>query len=129
MTNKLGYYKKCYGDNEVALKKLEAVFWGNTPTCPYCKSTYQTPLKDGFRYKCNNCNSSYSVLVGTIFQKTKVPLFKWFYVIDMTLSGTVKSTREIASEIETTKDTVWLMLKRIDEIIRQKRDVLELLIK
>jgi transposase-like protein len=37
----------------------------------------QTPLKEKQqRYHCNNCNTSYSVTVGTIFHDTKLDLQK-----------------------------------------------------
>ncbi len=52
------------------IKHLEQCKWNNTPKCPYCESINQTPLKDTYRYHCNNCNTSFSVTVGTIFHQT-----------------------------------------------------------
>ena len=60
------------------INHLEKVKWNNKPRCPYCKSTNQTSMPKENRYHCNNCNTSFSVMVGTIFENTKLDLQKWF---------------------------------------------------
>ena len=72
-------YKK-FPTHEDCLAYLEKVRWNNVPTCPYCNSTNSTSFKKENRHHCNNCNTSYSVTVGTIFHKTKLDLQKWFLV-------------------------------------------------
>lgn len=96
------------------IKHLENVRWNGTPVCPYCKSTRQTPIKNSFRYKCNNCNTSYSVLVDTIFHKTKLDLQKWFVAISLVLNAKKGySARQLGRDIEVTKDTAWFLFMRI----------------
>jgi transposase-like protein len=66
------------------------------------------------RYHCNNCNTSYSVMVGTIFENTKLDFQKWFLAISLVLNSKKGiSSRQLAKNIEVTKDTAWYMLKRI----------------
>jgi hypothetical protein len=49
-----------------------------------------------------------------VFHKTKVDIQKWFALVWIYFNDTEnKPLREIASEIEVTKDTVWLMNKKI----------------
>ena len=66
---------------------LEKVRWPDKPHCPYCKSPNQTPLPKEQRYHCNNCNTSFSITVGTIFHKTHLPLQKWFLATSLILNA------------------------------------------
>lgn len=92
---------------------LEKKIWGNEPICPYCKSTYQTPMPKEERYHCNFCNKSYSVTTGTIFHKTRVDIRKWIIPIDIIVNDKDVGSRELARLIDVTKDTAALMLKKI----------------
>src|SRR5580704_17986571 len=95
------------------IKHLENVRWNGVPVCPYCKSTKQTPRPKEQRYHCNNCNTSYSVTVGTIFHKTKVDLQKWFVAISLVLNAKKGiSARQMGRDIGVTKDTAWYMIMR-----------------
>jgi transposase-like protein len=72
------------------------------------------------RYHCNRCNKSFSVTVNTIFHKTKVDLQKWFYAfILIKHTDEDVSVRQLASHIHVTKDSAWLMLKKIRKAIEE----------
>ena len=118
----LKYYYKLYPTQQDCINHLEKIIWNGKPICPYCTTSYQTPLKNTNRYHCNNCNMSYSVSVRTMFHKTRIDLQKWFYLIFILLNTNKKlSTREIAKEINVTKDTAWRMLKMIkQDFIKQQ---------
>lgn len=58
----------------------EQVYPDGTVACPYCGSLHPYRRSDG-RFKCRECGSSFSILQGTIFQDTKLPLYKWFGAI------------------------------------------------
>ncbi len=93
---------------------LEKVLWNNEPTCPYCKSKNTTPMPKEHRYHCNNCNTSYSVTVGTIFHKTKLDLQKWFLGISLVLNAKKGiSARQLARDLDVNKNTAWYMGMRI----------------
>lgn len=123
--NIIQIYKK-FPDQKACIDHLELVRWNNVPTCPYCKSTKQTPAKDSHRYHCNSCNTSYSVTVGTIFHKTKADLQKWFLAITLVLNAKKGiSARQLARDIEVTKDTAWYMIMRIRKAFVEYGDLLE----
>lgn len=106
-------YKK-FPTHQSCIAHLEAVRWHSMPICPYCKSTKQTPLHKEYRYHCNNCNTSFSVTVGTIFHKTKLDLQKWFVSISLVLNAKKGiSARQLGRDIGVTKDTAWFMLMRL----------------
>jgi transposase-like protein len=96
------------------IDRLETVKWKGTPTCPYCKSTKQTPMPKEARYHCNTCNTTYSVTVGTIFHNTKLDLQKWFLGVALMLNAKKGlSARQLARDLEVNKNTAWFMAMRI----------------
>tara|TARA_R110002124_G_scaffold252236_5_gene417551 strand:- start:915 stop:1301 length:387 start_codon:yes stop_codon:yes gene_type:complete len=93
---------------------LEELKWKSIPFCPYCNSRNFTKVKSTIRYHCNNCNTSYSVLVDTIFKSTKLDLQKWFVAINLILvENEGLSMRKLANKIKVTKDTAWRMNNEI----------------
>lgn len=106
-----------FPSKEDCIRHIEDLRWGDNPICPYCNSTHYTELQGKNRYHCNTCNISYSVTVNTLFHKTKIDLQKWFYAIYLILDNKIISSRELAKEINTTKDTAWRILKEIKSAI------------
>lgn len=71
-------------------------------------------MKKVHRHHCNACNKSYSVLVGTIFEDTKLPLPKWFMAISLILNAKKGiSSRQLARDINVNKDTAWYLQMRV----------------
>ena len=117
---------KRFPTHDDCIKYLEEVRWKNKPKCPYCQSTNQTPLKQEKRYHCNNCNTSYSVTVGTIFHKTRLDLQKWFLAITLILNARKGiSARQLARDLEVNKNTAWYMAMRIRKAMFEHRELLQ----
>lgn len=55
--------------------------WPNGFDCPKCHSKHYCFISTRGLYQCTNCRYQCSLKVGTIFQKSKTPLFKWFWMI------------------------------------------------
>lgn len=114
---------------ESCIEHLENVRWRGNPVCPYCnfggaRQSARQKATDN-RHTCNWCNKSFSVLVGTIFQNTKLPLQKWFVAISLMLNAkTGMSTRQLARDIKVTKDTAWYLQMRIREAMTEHRELL-----
>ncbi|MCX5905324.1 MAG: IS1595 family transposase, partial [Proteobacteria bacterium] len=108
------------------LAHLENIRWGDKPICPYCKSTNSTPLKKEHRHHCNNCNTSYSITVRTIFHRTHLDLQKWFLAISLILNAKKGiSARQLARDLEINKDTAWYMAMRIRRAMREDFNLLQ----
>jgi transposase-like protein len=104
---------------------LEKVRWEDKPICPYCKSIRVTSFKKEQRHHCNNCNTSFSVTVGTVFHKTKLDLQKWFLAIGLLLNARKGiSARHLARAIHVNKNTACYMQMRIRRAIAQKSELL-----
>lgn len=123
--NIIQIYKQ-FPKQQDCINHLEKVRWNNEPVCPYCQSKNQSPLKKENRYHCNNCNTSFSVTVGTIFHKTKADLQKWFLAICLTLNAKKgMSARQLGRDIEVTKDTAWYMMMRIRQAFQEQHELME----
>src|SRR6266498_3273582 len=85
-----------FHDEEKARKALEAVRWPDGPICPHCGNSNQDRIakiegnKQSHRrglYYCNECQGQFTVTVGTVFERSKVPLTKWWMAAHMMNSG------------------------------------------
>ncbi len=108
------------------LDLLEKIRWKGKPTCPYCNSKNSTPYKTNRRHHCNTCNTSYSVTVGTIFHKTKLPLQKWFLALTIVLNAKNGiSSRQLSRHLSVNKDTAWYIAMRICKAMVEHRELLQ----
>lgn len=83
-------------------------------------------MKKELRYHCNACNTTYSVTVGTIFQKTKIDIQRWFVAISLVLNAKKGiSARQMARDLDVNKNTAWFMLMRIRRAMVEYGDLLE----
>jgi transposase-like protein len=111
------------------LAHLEQIRWERKPKCPYCESTNSRKLKNEPRYQCNDCFTSYSVTVGTLFHKTHVDLEKWFVAIRLVLNslGGI-SVRQLAKKIGVNKNTASYMIVRIRNAMTEEKELLRRLV-
>lgn len=115
--------------HEECLACLENIRWNGIPTCPYCGSTKASTYKNEHRYRCNSCFTSYSVTVGTLFHKTHVDLRKWFQAIFLLCKSNPNiSARKLAKEIQVTRATASLIIKRVKEVPVDQTEILEAII-
>ena len=65
-------------------------------------------------WNCRECKSSFNVLSGTIFQKTKIDLQKWFLAISLNLNAKKSlSSHQLARDLDLNHKTAWYMGMRI----------------
>ena len=110
---------------------LERVRWNGKPVCPYCNSIRSTAIPKENRYRCNGCNTTYSVTVKTVFDHTHLPLKKWFLAIFLVLNSRKSiSARKLAKDLKVNKNTAWFLTNRIQSAVTQasEREFLQRLI-
>lgn len=79
------------------------------------------------RHRCNNCNTAFSVTVGTVFHRTHLPLRKWFAAISLILDARKPiSARNLARQLGTNKNTAWQLNRKIGLALLEpsQRDIL-----
>lgn len=112
-----------FHNDDKARQYLEAIRWPNGPICPHCTSPAHYKLKgEAHRpglYKCKDCEKQYTVTVGTVFERSKIPLSKWLmatYLLCSSKKGI--SSHQIHRTLGVTYKTAWFMTHRIREAMK-----------
>lgn len=108
-------FEKKFPNEESIIKHFIKVRYGNEVPCHHCgclDKVYQTGRKRYFT--CNNCDNTFSIFTGTIFQNSKLDLRKWFYCLHLLLNSKKGiSGLQLQREIGGSYHTCWRMLKQI----------------
>jgi transposase-like protein len=110
-----------YTDDKAAREHLEGLRWPNGPICLYCGVVDNAVALNGKStrpgvHKCRDCRQPFSVTVGTVFERSKIPLSKWLLANHMLSSGKKGvSSHEIHRTFGVTYKTAWFMTHRIRE--------------
>lgn len=103
--------------NNDCIKYLEELMWDGIPESPFDPTSKVYKCKNG-KYKCKNTNKYFTVLNGTIFEKSKIPLRAWFYALYcLTNTKNGKSARQIAKDIHISHYRTLKMMHTIRECI------------
>jgi transposase-like protein len=112
-----------YIDPVAARKHLEALRWGDIPECVHCGSADVTRLegkkhRDGL-LQCNKCREQFTVTVGTVFERSKIPLNKWLLCNHLLVSSKKGiSAHQIHRMLGVTYKTAWFMCHRLREAMK-----------
>jgi len=118
--------KPQFQNKDVAREYLESIRWPKGPFCPHCGTT-KAPMKlEGKShrpglYKCseNECRKQFTVTVGTVFERSKVPLNKWLMAVHLMCSSKKGiSAHKVHRNLGVTYKTAWFMCHRIRESMR-----------
>jgi transposase-like protein len=106
---------KNYNTQAKCLVLLHKLRWGKTVKCTFCNSKQTKPIKsEQGRHTCQNCNKSFSVLAGTIFEDSRLPLPTWFQIITLMLNAKSGiSAKEIERNTGVTYKTAYYACMRV----------------
>lgn len=116
-----------YTDANKAREHLEAIHWPHGPLCPHCGNAEPTRItklegkstRPGV-YKCNECRAPFSVTVGTVFERSHIPLNKWVLASHlMAASKKGMSAHQLHRMLGVTYKTAWFMAHRIREAMKE----------
>lgn len=113
-----------YNDENAARQHLEAIRWPNGPVCPHCGSVDNAKRLESKAARpgllnCRDCRKQFSVTVGTVFERSKIPLTKWLacsYLMASSKKGI--SSHQIHRMLGITYKTAWFMTHRLREAMR-----------
>ena len=117
-----------FTDETKARAHLEAIRWPDGPVCAHCGSTEGAYRLEGAKHrpgllKCKDCREQFSVTVGTVFERSKVPLTKWLLATHLLCSSKKNiSSHQIARTLGVTYKTAWFMTHRIREAMTPAGD-------
>jgi len=96
------------------LDQIVKMRWPRGFVCPACGHDDGYQLSTRRAIQCTICRCQTSITAGTIFQKTKVPLRYWFWMIYLVAEdkGGASASR-VARQLGMHYDTVWHILHKI----------------
>jgi transposase-like protein len=116
-----------FHDENKAREHLEAIRWENGVYCPHCGNTNAESIhklagkstRPGL-FQCNACREHFTVTVGTVMERSKIPLAKWvlgFHLMAASKKGI--SAHQLHRMLGITYKTAWFMAHRIREAMKE----------
>jgi len=87
-------------DERAARKHLEALRWPDGAYCPHCleKSSVHAlggkAADDGIHF-CSACRKKFTVRVGTIYERSHIPLNKWLLAVHLIANARSRFTAHL----------------------------------
>jgi len=114
-----------YHSEEAAYAYVESRIWLDGPVCPHCGAAKEhvgrlngKTTRVGL-YKCYGCRQPFNVKIGTVFEKSHVPMRHWLqtmYLMSASKKGI--STRQIQRTFKCSMKTAWFLTHRVREAMR-----------
>lgn len=114
-----------FHDEDAARAHLEGERWPSGPECPHCGVVDNAARLAGQAHRpglleCRACRKQFSVTVGTVMERSHVPLHKWMLATRlMAASKKGVSAHQLHRTLKVTYKTAWFMAHRIREAMRE----------
>jgi transposase-like protein len=114
-----------FSDADKAREHLERTRWPNGPVCPHCGVVNEATYVGGKAaragcYQCNACREQFTVTVGTVLERSKVPLNKWLLASFLMASSKKGiSAHQIGRSLGVTYKTAWFICHRLRAAMAQ----------
>ena len=119
-----------YRDEEAARRHFEALRWPDGPICPHCGSVDNAAELKGKStrpgvYKCRDCRKPFTATIGTLYERSHIPLHKWLLATHLLCSSKKgMSAHQLWRMLGFgSYRTAWFMAHRIREGMREARIV------
>jgi transposase-like protein len=110
-----------YSDNDKAREHLESIRWPDGPYCPHCGEVENVKRLEGKSHRpgllyCRSCRKKFSVTVGTVFERSHIPLHKWLLAAHLMASSKKGiSAHQLHRMLDITYKSAWFMAHRLRE--------------
>jgi transposase-like protein len=111
-----------FHDDDAARAHLESLLWPQGPVCPLCGvmgdriTKLQGKSTRPGVYKCKDCRKPFTVTIGTVMKRSKVPLSKWVLAAQLMASSKKgMSALQLQRMLGTNYETAWFLFHRLRE--------------
>ena len=114
-----------YGSDDSCEAALIESRWPKGFVCPSCGGGHSSSFRREGRlyFQCTGCRHQCSVISGTIFEATKLPLSRWFLAMHLlTQSKNNVAALELMRHLGVCYKTAWLMKHKLMEVMRERED-------
>jgi transposase-like protein len=116
-------WQQKYSTQEKCLNYISTEKWPNGFVCPHCENNHGYYTANRYHYECSQCHKQTSIISGTLFENTKIPLTKWFWAIYWISSdkGGISAVR-LSKLIGCTWRTAYRLLKILRKAMGDRND-------
>jgi transposase-like protein len=110
-----------FTDEDKAREFLETSRWPDGPFCPFCGQLDMVAKLGGKSmgpgwYYCSDCRDKFTVRVGTIMERSHIPMHKWLFASHLIVSSKKgMSALQLSRMLGITYKSSWFMCHRIRE--------------
>lgn len=120
-------FSKIYPDNDSCFRFLAGMKWGNEAAndhyeCRKCGHDHSFHGHSPYSRRCAKCDYDESVIAHTIFQNTRIPINKAFYMVFLiyTTKGKI-SSHKLSEILSIRQSTCWAYASRIKKVMHDRR--------
>jgi len=112
-----------FHDADAAREWLEQLLWPDGPVCPHCGLIGAAYALHGRKqraglYECKGCAEQFTVTVGTVCERSHIPLNKWVLALHLIMSSKKGiSAHQMHRMLGITYKSAWFMMHRIREAL------------
>jgi len=108
-------FQKAFGTEDACIQHLRSMRWPDGFRCPKCGNENAWYIRTRMLMDCKQCRTTTSLTAGTIFEKTRTPLLKWYWLIFRMATDKVGTS---VAEMQRLLDigdykTAWLMAHKV----------------
>lgn len=110
-----------YGDEQQCRSFIFQVRWPKGFCCPECGYDKFCEIKSRKCFQCNRCHHQTSLLSGTIYEQTKLPLSKWFlasYLLTQHKNGL--SALTLSRQLGVSHNTAWSVKHKLMQVMLER---------
>lgn len=118
-------FLKRYGTQAQCEAAVMEMRWPEGYRCPACGDDRHATVRVGHRHlwQCHRCRHQTSLIAGTIFEATKLPLTTWFLAIYLvTQSKNAISALSLKRQLGVSYPTAWLVKHKLMAVMAEVED-------
>lgn len=117
----LSDFMASYGDEQQCREAVFQARWPNGFLCPECGYAKYCEIRGRNCFQCNSCRHQTSLLSGTIYEQTKLPLRRWFlasYLLTQHKSGL--SALSLSRQLGVSYNTAWSIKHKLMQVMLER---------
>lgn len=119
-------FSKIYPDRETCFKYLSELKWAKGYACRKCTNTFFLAGFLPYSRRCTKCGYDESVIAYTIFQNSKIPINKAFYMLFLVYSTKGKiSSHKLSGILLIRQSTCWAYNSKMQKILEERKKELK----